>query len=663
LWVFDKITVTSEDKRRTSLYRENAARQQLEESAADIADFVASLALVIDIADPANDEWPRVAQLTQRTNQFNFTTLRRTEPEMRALRAGGSPVLRVNVRDRFGDYGLVGVIVANARGTELVVDTLLLSCRVLGRGVEHAMLRRLGEIAAERGLTHVDLRYIPTSKNEPARAFAESVAAEFRIEEQNQVLYRIPVGFAGGVAHRPGHDPEAVINARRSEEKKATAANSRSDSSPLPNRSERYSRLALQYTSGKALLDSVRAKSVRARGLPGPPEKPATDTEQKLATLWQELLNVGELGVEDDYFALGGSSLMAARMFAEISERFGVKLRLTAILDSPTVRALARYVEPQRTERSGVLIELKRGVARNLFLVHDGDGETLLYRNLARRMPENLAVLGIEPRRAPRVPLAHTRIEEMARFYIEEMRKRQPIGPYLLGGLCAGGVIAYEMASQLRSAGESVDLVVILDAAKPHAQRRSGRLAKERVKRLEQMLEQVRRHQRMFGRAFTLLKAASEKLRNFLAWQITFWSKQISTRAQFRLLHELLGRGAAWPAFLRELSVREIYDSAEAKYFPKALSDVHVLLVRAESDKLNDIADTPYREIYSDDMFGWSSVCAKIEVIDVAGGHSSMLQEPYVESLASALTAILNHDTAAASESASSVSPLVSVSA
>jgi thioesterase domain-containing protein len=128
-------------------------------------------------------------------------------------------------------------------------------------------------------------------------------------------------------------------------------------------------------------------------------------------------------------------------------------------------------------------------------------------------------------------------------------------------------------------------------------------------------------------------------------------------------LHELLGRGAAWPAFLRELSVREIYDSAEAKYFPKALSDVHVLLVRAESDKLNDIADTPYREIYSDDMFGWSSVCAKIEVIDVAGGHSSMLQEPYVESLASALTAILNHDTAAASESASSVSPLVSVSA
>jgi thioesterase domain-containing protein len=252
----------------------------------------------------------------------------------------------------------------------------------------------------------------------------------------------------------------------------------------------------------------------------------------------------------------------------------------------------------------------------------------------------------------------------MARFYVEEIRKRQPTGPYILGGLCAGGVIAYEMASQLRSSGESVGLVVILDAAKPHARKRSGRMAKERVKRLEQMLEYARGHQRTFvGRAFVLVKAASGKLRNFLAWKITFWAKQISARARFRLLHELLGRGLGWPAFVRELSVREIYDSAEAKYFPKALSDVHVLLVRAESDKLNDVADTPYREIYVDDELGWSSICPKIKVIDVAGGHSSMLQEPFVESLASALTAILNHHTAVASESAPSIAPLESVSA
>jgi FkbH-like protein len=643
LWVFDKLAVTSEDKRRTSLYRENVARQKFEDAATDIADFVAQLGLVIDIADPMNDEWPRVAQLTQRTNQFNFTTVRRAETELQALRDTGSLVLRVTVKDRFGDYGLVGEIVANIRDGRLIVDTLLLSCRVLGRGVEHAMLRRLGEIAAERGLTHVDLRYTPSSKNEPALAFAESVANGFRIEEQGQIIYRIPTTDACKIAHRPGHDPQAVVNARKSEEKKATSASTPTASAPPQNRSERYSRLSFELTSGKALLGAVRNTTARARGLSGRLQKPATDAERSLLALWQELLNIDQLGVEDDYFTLGGTSLLAARLFAEIDRRFGVKLRLTAILDAPTVRALARYVEPQRADRSEVLVELKRGSGRNLFLVHDGDGETLLYRNLARRMPADLAVVGIEPRRIPRVPLAHTHIEDMARFYLAALRKRQPVGPYMLGGMCAGGVIAYEMALQLKAAGESVSLLAILDAAKPHAHKRSGRLAKQQAKRIGQMFEIVRgRRGTIVGRTFTLIKAASIKLRNFLSWQISSRTRQVLTRVRFRILREFLRRGSGSPAFLGEFSVREIYDSAETDYFPNVLPDSNVLLVRAETGDVGNIGDTPYREIYSDDTFGWNSICPNIDVIDVAGGHSSMLQEPFVESLATALVAKFN---------------------
>ena len=116
LWVFDKVTVTDEDARRTRMYRENAARQELEESTTDIAAFIASLGVVIDIAPPEEGEWARVSQLTQRTNQFNFTTVRRTESEMRALPADGSTILRVKVRDRFGDYGLVGLVIARGIG-------------------------------------------------------------------------------------------------------------------------------------------------------------------------------------------------------------------------------------------------------------------------------------------------------------------------------------------------------------------------------------------------------------------------------------------------------------------------------------------------------------------------------------------------------------------
>ena len=641
LWIFDKVAVTSEDLRRTSLYRENAARQLQEESATDIADFISSLDLHIDISDPTESEWPRLAQLTQRTNQFNFTTVRRTESEIRAAQLSGAVVMRVNVKDRFGDYGLVGLIVANSTDGSLLIDTLLLSCRVLGRGVEHAMLHRLGQLATERNLAHVDLLYIRTAKNEPARAFAESVAGDFRIESQNQILYRIPVGFAPRIVHRPGYDPEAITNARKSEETRAIPPGLSSLSS-LDSRSDRYSRIAAEFASGSALIDAMRLKEARLRSLSNPIEKPASETEAKLVALWQELLNIDDIGVADDYFALGGTSLLAARMFSEIAQRFGVKLRLTAILEAPTVRTLARYIEPRGVERSENLVVLKHGSGRNLFLVHDGDGETLLYCNLARRMPDNISVFGIEPRRIAKVPLAHTHIEDMARFYVEIVRKKQSNGPYMLGGLCAGGVIAYEMASQLRNAGELVSLVAILDAARPHALLRPGRLSSQRVERLKLMLSgAVQQRKSVFLRGYHLIRAASRKLVGFLAWQLSSRSKRVSTRMRFRVLREVLNRGLVWPSFIAELSVREIYDSAEAQYFPKTLRESGVLLVRAEAGELGD---TPYREIFSDETFGWTTIVPEISVIDVKGGHSSMLQEPYVESLASALIRKITRD-------------------
>jgi thioesterase domain-containing protein len=100
-------------------------------------------------------------------------------------------------------------------------------------------------------------------------------------------------------------------------------------------------------------------------------------------------------------------------------------------------------------------------------------------------------------------------------------------------------------------------------------------------------------------------------------------------------------RGHAWPPALTALSVREIYDSAEARYIPKPLSNAGVVLVRAES---GDEYDQPYREVYSDDTFDWSSVAEDIIVVDVKGGHSSMLQEPFVESLAGELTSRVSGD-------------------
>jgi thioesterase domain-containing protein len=343
--------------------------------------------------------------------------------------------------------------------------------------------------------------------------------------------------------------------------------------------------------------------------------------------------------VEDDYFALGGSSVIAARLFAEISRAFGVKLPLTTILKSPTVHALSLDIEEQRFQRSGTLVELRRGTPRRLFLVHDGDGETLLYMNLARRLPGDLAVFGIEPRRIAGVPLAHASIEDMATFYIEEVRKKQPHGPYLFGGMCAGGVIAYEMASQLVQAGEKVELVALLDAATPQARKKPGLITKQRLGRLKLTFAQVQKSElSLVQRAGAISSAVAKKIAHGLSWEISHRWKFWSINARFRLLRQLLARNRAWPKFVPELNVRQIYDSAEARYAPKRLSLSSIVLVRAQTGQASD---TPYRNIYADESFGWNAVAPSVRIIDVAGGHSSMLQEPFVYSLAEALTPYL----------------------
>ena len=178
LWVFDQDAHTAEDSRRSEFYQQNADRDALLRQANSLADFLAKLELNVRIFVPEQQHLARVAQLTQRTNQFNTTTIRRQESEIAGLlRSGRGECLAVEVSDRFGDYGLVGVTIFATEGNALVVDNLILSCRALGRGVEQRIVAQLGAIAMKRGLTELSLLFAPTPKNQPARRFLESLAA------------------------------------------------------------------------------------------------------------------------------------------------------------------------------------------------------------------------------------------------------------------------------------------------------------------------------------------------------------------------------------------------------------------------------------------------------------------------------------------------------
>jgi thioesterase domain-containing protein len=343
------------------------------------------------------------------------------------------------------------------------------------------------------------------------------------------------------------------------------------------------------------------------------------------------------VGIDDNFFDLGGTSLLSVSLFAEISRQLQVNLPLSAIVEAPTVRSLGQLISaPGNQERQGMVC-LRAGGARNLFLVHDGLGETLLYHNLARRLPTGICVYGIEPKRLPNIPLAHSSIRAMADSYVDQIRAVQPQGPYLLGGMCAGGVIAYEMATRLNAAGDSVQLVAILDGATPQAERRkTGIISGQRLSRIkEAVLERNSSGRSFLARWLSVASVVSSKAVNAASYKLVSSTHRLSVRFRVAFLKVLLKRGASWPRLLPPLKVLEIYEVLEAQYQPPALTGVPVLLVRAS---FGEGDDTPLKELYSGEDFGWRRVASRLELVDVQGGHSSMLQEHAIDSLASTLS-------------------------
>ncbi|MDB6066126.1 MAG: hypothetical protein JWR26_2334 [Pedosphaera sp.] len=172
VWAFDHLKVTTEDRRRTAMYQQDRLRRQFQSEVGSLADFLARLNLEVIIEPARPEHLSRVAELTQRTNQFNCAAQHCTEEEILKLYGEqGRTMLVLTVSDRFGDYGLVGVMIYGVDAEALAVETFLLSCRVLGKGVEHQMLARLGQIAERHGAARVDVLFRPTGRNQPALDF------------------------------------------------------------------------------------------------------------------------------------------------------------------------------------------------------------------------------------------------------------------------------------------------------------------------------------------------------------------------------------------------------------------------------------------------------------------------------------------------------------
>jgi FkbH-like protein len=163
--LFETLSITREDRQRTASIRENLERKTLESTAGGVDDYLAQLDIKVQLAPFDEINLPRIVQLINKTNQFNLTTRRRGDAEVRALPATGAYTQAMRASDRFGDSGLTGVLIAIPEGDGLRVETWLMSCRVLGRRLEEAMFAALVRYAAENRYTHITGEYIPTAKN------------------------------------------------------------------------------------------------------------------------------------------------------------------------------------------------------------------------------------------------------------------------------------------------------------------------------------------------------------------------------------------------------------------------------------------------------------------------------------------------------------------
>jgi len=203
---------------------------------------------------------------------------------------------------------------------------------------------------------------------------------------------------------------------------------------------------------------------------------PRNEVEMKLADLWAEVLEIekNSIGIDSDFFQLGGHSLKATVLMSKINREFTVRVPLVQVFSTPTIRGLADYLKGLAKETAVVeehrLVRLKKGSGANpghLFLVHDGSGEVEGYVEFCRRLELDIDCWGIRAEKFAGYAPRNLNIEEMARDYIEKIKTLQPQGPYRIAGWSLGGTIAFEMAYQLETMGETVSFLGLIDSPAP----------------------------------------------------------------------------------------------------------------------------------------------------------------------------------------------------
>ena len=336
-----------------------------------------------------------------------------------------------------------------------------------------------------------------------------------------------------------------------------------------------------------------------------------SNVERKIAEFWAELLGAEAAKPDDDFFSLGGTSLTAIRLVAKIRKEFGATLPLATLFQVPTLRELAAYVadkaglSPAPAAAAGSSAEPKQGPSpesewsplvrickgtsdhRPLFCVHGGGGNVLGFREISQRLGKDYPFYGLQARGVDGVLAPLTDIGDMARLYIEAVKTVDHSGPYCLAGYSGGGVVAFEMAQQLRQQGLEVPLLVMFDTLSP--------VASIKEMRLKDKLKAARNLDVRYVLDWPALKRRRRQKHNYL-----------------KELQEKLLPGEPVPHELLETTLMDAYLTAQSRYEPRAYTG-SLLLFRASQADL--------RYTWAGASLGWAAFAQPRRCV---GGQTSL---------------------------------------
>ena len=369
--------------------------------------------------------------------------------------------------------------------------------------------------------------------------------------------------------------------------------------------------------TGKVLRDKAVTELTSAGWLSGDraaaKRGPTTPLETRLVDLWSRQLKRNDIGIDDDFFLLGGDSLQAIDLFLRIEKELGQVLPRSILLEASTVGELAHAIETERSSDSLVPIN-PAGSHPPLYCVHDGSGQVLLFRHLSRHLGGKQPLYGLQARGIDGKAPFHMSVEDMAADYVKAIRCRQPEGPYYLAGYSFGGQVAFEMAHQLLAAGERVALLVLLDS---HLFGPGSRVS---------AITWLRRHMERFARL-----QRGERL-PYLTTRIVNAAKIVIRQVRKPIVHRALVRDTqSLPA-----SPDRFWDIAgyAARRYQPPVIDCRAVLFRTEL----------YAWSHPSVHTRWNDLVEHgVEMIDVAGQHSDFLEEPHVGELAARLRDQLCH--------------------